>query len=72
MAGAKAGAEAARRRFAADGAAIYAKALPIAREMRAAGASYDAIAARLNGDGITTPRGAAWAAMQVSWLLNRE
>ena len=46
---------AAAAHFASEGAETYAKALPIAKEMDAAGESLQAIATRLNGEGIATP-----------------
>jgi DNA invertase Pin-like site-specific DNA recombinase len=63
--------EAAKDRFAREGAPVYAKALPIAREMHEAGESLQAIADKLNAEGISTPRGAEWKPMQVARLLMR-
>jgi DNA invertase Pin-like site-specific DNA recombinase len=62
---------AAAAHFASEGAEAYAKARPIAQEMTAAGESLRNIADRLNSEGIATPRGAAWTAMQISRLLKR-
>jgi DNA invertase Pin-like site-specific DNA recombinase len=69
--GAKVGAMAAKAYFAKQGADVYAKALPIAVEMHKAGASLQAIAEKLNGEGITTAQGAEWKRMQVARLLKR-
>ncbi len=69
--GSKAGAAAAKRLHEREGAPIFAKALPIASELHKAGASLQAIADKLNADGITTAQGAEWKRMQVSRLLKR-
>ena len=62
---------AAMTRFANEGAEAYAKAMPIVKEMNAAGEGLQAIADRLNAEGIATPRGAEWKPMQISRLLKR-
>jgi DNA invertase Pin-like site-specific DNA recombinase len=49
----------------------YADLQPIMAELRAGGASLQAIADKLNTDGHTTRRGAAWNAMQVARVLDR-
>lgn len=71
MRGMKAARAAAQELFARQGAPAYGKALPIAREMHAAGESLQAIASKLNAKGISTPRGAEWKPMQVARLLKR-
>lgn len=58
----------ASRRSAVD---AYSDLLPMVQEMRAAGASLQAIAQRLNVDGHETRTGAQWTATQVHRLLKR-
>jgi DNA invertase Pin-like site-specific DNA recombinase len=69
--GLAAGRAKAAEHFAREGAEAYGKALPIAKEMSTAGESLQAIADRLNSEGIATPRGAEWKPMQVSRMLKR-
>jgi DNA invertase Pin-like site-specific DNA recombinase len=71
MRGMAAAQAAAQKHYAEKGAPVYSKALPIAREMQGAGASLQAIADRLNAEGITTPQGAEWKRVQVARLLKR-
>jgi hypothetical protein len=49
----------------------YADLQPMMKELRAGGASLQAIADKLNADGHTTRRGAAWNATQVARVLAR-
>jgi DNA invertase Pin-like site-specific DNA recombinase len=62
-------AAAARRELRSE---TYAAALPMAQRLAAEGASLRTIAAELNAEGITTPRGASWQAAQVQRLLRAE
>jgi hypothetical protein len=48
---------------------MYGEVKPIIRKLRGEGLSLGKMAERLNADGFTTLRGAAWSAMQVSRLL---
>ena len=66
---ATAAAAAARRELRGE---TYAAALPMAQRLAAEGASLRTIAAALNAEGITTPRGASWQAAQVQRLLRAE
>ena len=68
-AGAAAGSARAAEARRAARAPVYAEAGPIAAELRAEGLSLRAVAAELNGRGLTTPRGADWHAAQVARML---
>jgi DNA invertase Pin-like site-specific DNA recombinase len=72
MQGMKAAQAAAHEHYERLGAPVYAKALPIAREMHGRDESLQAIADRLNAEGITTAQGAEWKRVQVARLLKRE
>ena len=63
---ASAKAAAARRELRSE---IYAAARPLAERLHANGASLRAIADALNQNGIGTPKGSTWQAVQVSRLL---
>lgn len=52
-----------------EAAPIYGEVKPLARALHGEGLSLRRIAERLNSDGFTTLRGAAWSAMQVSRLI---
>jgi DNA invertase Pin-like site-specific DNA recombinase len=49
---------------------LYSEVLPIIQQMREQHESFQAIADRLNADGFSTIRGAAWNKMQVSRLFD--
>jgi hypothetical protein len=49
----------------------YADLMPVVAELRAEGLSLRAIADRLNAEGHTTRRGAAWNPVQVARVLDR-
>jgi DNA invertase Pin-like site-specific DNA recombinase len=55
----------------ADAVAAYADLLPRMAGLRAEGLSLAAVAERLNAEGHTTSRGAAWSAVQVKRALDR-
>ena len=52
-------------------AEAYADIVPIMTELRQGGATLQAIADKLNSDGHTTRRGAAWNQVQVKRVLDR-
>lgn len=68
-AGAHAGGEAARKKWADQGRDVYGPVLATARRMHAAGDSLQAIADALNAAGHTTMRGLPWNKVQVSRLI---
>lgn len=67
--GAHRGGAAARAKWARETVETYAAVLGTVRELREAGESLQVIADRLNADGHTTAKGAAWGPVQVSRLL---
>lgn len=70
--GSKKGGERAAAVHRESAANAYGDVLPIMRDLRAGGASYQRIADHLNGEGIPSRRGKQWTSMQVRNVLLRD